>query len=265
MISALLINLDSSPERLTFQQNQLQRLNIGMERLTAIPASGLTTVDYEHLANSWERKMRLAEVACFLSHKSAWQWVADANRPMLIMEDDALLSNKVPQILTALAQQQHLDYVTLETRNRYKLLDKTTIDLTPDHSLRRLYQDRSGAAAYVLFPSGAQKLLAQLVWKKPALADAFLCRAYNLNAWQIFPAVAIQTDQCINYGLKQINPFSSTITPTDNIKPQANNLYDYWCFKYRRLAAQCRMGWRRWSVSAHSERVNVSINPTDFF
>ncbi|NUE66037.1 glycosyltransferase family 25 protein [Snodgrassella sp. ESL0253] len=265
MISALVINLDHSSERLEFQRKQLAHLQIPMQRLAAINSSDILIERYEQLANGWERKMRPAEVACFLSHKAAWQYVLDTGKPWLILEDDALLSHKIADILEGLVSRiSEVDYVNLETRHRRKWLSKKNDIFIAGYELRQLYQDRTGAAAYILFPSGAQKLLNRAEHSAPALADAFLCRSYELNAWQVYPAAAIQLDQCINYGLNPPVFFVSTITPQNNLKPRSNNFYSSVCFKYRRLAAQIRMGWRQLSVLGYAQRMMVPIIKSDF-
>ena len=139
MISALVINLNRSVERLAFQRRQLAELGIPMQRLAAVNAEDLGGCDYEALANGWERKMRPAEVACFLSHKAAWQRVADDGQAYLILEDDALLSRQTAELLRVLsAHDREIDYVTLEARNRKKLLGKHPIDLMAGCQLYRL-------------------------------------------------------------------------------------------------------------------------------
>lgn len=265
MISALVINLEHSAERLRFQRQQLTHLQIPMRRLDAVSTKDILSDQYEHQANGWERKLRLAELACFLSHKAAWQFVLETGQPWLILEDDALLSHKTAELLTTISSLTcELDYVNLETRHRRKWLDRKSLALIKGYELRRLYQDRTGAAAYVLFPSGARKLLNRAQFTAPALADAFLCRSYDLNGWQVYPAAAIQLDQCANYGLNPPVSFVSTITPENNVKPQANHFYHYLCFKYRRLAAQLRMGCRQLSVSRCAQRLMVPIIQSDF-
>jgi glycosyl transferase, family 25 len=265
MIPSLIINLAKSTDRMVFQCRQLANLNLPMERLLAVDSTDILVNNYENLANGWERKLSPAEVACFLSHKAAWQYVADSNKPWLIMEDDALLSRSVPEILHELINQKDkIDYVTLETRYRRKWLDKKSIHLVGEYQLRRLYQDRSGAAAYVLFPSGAKKLLNKAQRCAPALADAFLCCSYELNSWQVYPAAAIQLDQCSNYDLDFANPFISTITPLNYSRIEANNCVDYWRFKVRRVAAQLRMGLRQLSVCRCAEQVMVPIQKNDY-
>ncbi|WP_051940647.1 glycosyltransferase family 25 protein [Stenoxybacter acetivorans] len=266
MIPALLINLPQSTDRLAFQAAQLKQLGITWQRMNATTIADISTAEYERLAKGWERPLRSAEVACFLSHQRAWQTVLQENRPMLILEDDALLSAKTPLLLENLsACLTDADYITLETRARKKLLDKHSTAVNPDFALRRLYQDRTGAAAYILFPQGAQKLLDKAAHENIALADAFICRAYELNAYQTVPAAAIQLDRCEYYRLNHIqNPFASTITPSNNQKPAAGDFAAAARFKYRRIAAQCRMGIRQLSVLGKAQREYVGINTADF-
>ncbi len=265
MISVLLINLDRSVDRLNFQKQQIEKLKLLMKRFVAVRGDDIKNEVYENLANGWERKLFPNEVACFLSHKGAWQYVAESNKPWLIMEDDALLANSVPNILRAIINknENNTDYVVLETRYRHKWLDKKSIDLVDGYQMRRLYQDRNGSAAYILFPSGARKLLLKAQRSKPALADAFLSCSYELNAWQVYPAAAIQLDQCNNYGLNFTNPFDSTIT-LNTSRPKLDNFKDYCRFKLRRVIAQLRMGIRQLSVYKHAERIKVPIRNDDF-
>lgn len=264
-ISALVINLDGSTDRLNFQKIQLQKVGITMERIRAVAVSDLSKDQYESLSNGWERKLRPAEVACFLSHKAAWQQVLDKQTPLLILEDDALLSKKTPELLSAIDQNTHnADLITLETRNRKKLLSKQYIPISTHFGLRQLYQDRTGAAAYILFPSGAKKLLNKSNECSTALADAFISSTYSLSSFQVIPAAAIQLDQCENYELPLQNPFASTITPADGVKPKPNSTIDYYRYKLRRIFSQLRMGFRQLSVLHQSKRMTVQVDKNDF-
>jgi glycosyl transferase, family 25 len=265
MISALLINLDKSKDRLNFQKQQLEQLQIPMRRLAAIQSIDFNAIEYENLANGWQRKLRTTEVACFLSHMKAWQYVLETRMPWLILEDDALLSQKIFDILNALPEKTtEIDYINLETRYRRKWIGKEALELVDEYQLRRLYQDRNGSAAYVLFPSGAEKLLNRAKNSSPALADAFISQSYELHAWQIYPAAAIQLDQCENYGLDQDFPFVSTITPVNNPRPNANSCFDYCRFKFRRIAGQIRMGKRQLEVYKIAEYIHVPVHNSDY-
>lgn len=265
MIEALVINLPDSVDRFEFQKKQLTGLNIPFQHLTAVSTRDIDAVLYESLANGWERKLRLTEVACFLSHKKAWEYVHSSGKPMLILEDDALLAcNAASLLIKLLAQPCNVDFVNLETHNRKKVVGNP-LDIGDDHfQLKRLYQDRTGAAAYILYPSGAQKLLNKAQKKLPGLADAFISSTYELDAWQVCPAAAIQLDQCPTYNLSIQGPAKSTITPTDPSKPLPKNATDAITFKYRRWVSQLRMGLRQLSVIGRSRRILINIDTDKF-
>ena len=67
--------------------------------LKAVSLEDINQAEYEKISQDWERPLRRAEVACFLSHLKAWKEVATLNEPVLILEDDALLTNKTAEIL----------------------------------------------------------------------------------------------------------------------------------------------------------------------
>src|SRR5690606_24072262 len=130
-----------------------------------------------------------------------------------------------------------LDHVTLEVRGRRKLLGRVERPLADGLRLVRLWQDRTGAAAYVLWPSGAAKLLARAE-DRAALADAMICRAYDLSSWQVEPAGAIQLDRCARYGVPV--PIGTRSTIDGDGRPAGMPAQ-----RLRRIASQLRMGWRQ--------------------
>ena len=153
-IDALVINLDTAEARWDFQQRQLQHLGIAYQRLVATSTQSLDSLTYEQWANDWQRKLRKTEVACFLSHYRAWQIVSDTGRPWLILEDDALLCERLPQVLDSidiylqagLSDSLALDHISFETRGRKKLFSRHPLPqgLFPTSfgiNLHRLYLD----------------------------------------------------------------------------------------------------------------------------
>ena len=136
---------------LQFQQQQLSVLGVSFARIPAVSAKGLGDATYAEHANNWERPLRRTEVACALSHTQAWETVIRRNAPCLILEDDALLSTHTKDILDSLVQQSDYDCVSLETRARKKRVSKKKFHLWGNFYLSKLIQDKSGAAAYVLW------------------------------------------------------------------------------------------------------------------
>lgn len=255
----LIINLPRHTERRAFQVEQLARLRLPIDWVPATDVKALDPKVLTTLQDTWERPMRDVEVACYLSHLSAWKLVAERQRPALILEDDAYLSNEVPAILRAL-EARSFDLVTLEVRGRKKVLGKHATALTPNNQWIPLYQDRTGAAGYVLSPTGAQKLLDKAAKGKAGIADAFISSHYELNAYQVEPAAIIQLDMCAHYGIPQPIQTTSSIGAIQRPPIPKGHIL----FKLRRIWSQLRMGSRIISVAYKAKRRFIQINKQQF-
>lgn len=254
----LVINLDHQAERLEFQQRQLRKCGLSMERLRAIQRDDPRVQTSSAYWDSWQRPLTLAERACLLSHRTAWEITRSSNEPCLILEDDAVLAPDTASLLQALQQRDDLDHVTLELRHRQKLLGRQSEEIMPGRVLRRLYLDRTGAAAYVLWPSGARQLLA-LADRHAGLADGMICECTDWRSYQVEPAAAFQLDQCALLGLTAPIQTQSTITPSQLERPPR-----HWRHRWRRLLAQLHMGWRQLRHWHHAQRRHVLIDPDSF-
>ena len=195
---ALVLNLALARERLAFMADQLDRLGLEWERIDAVSPETLTPPKENAVWNRWERPLRETEMAACASHIEAWTRIAETDRPGLVLEDDALLDRGLPELLARIdAGALDFDHISLETKGRKKLLSRGT---EPGLDLRRLYLDRTGAAAYVLSPGGARKLMAR-VRRARGLADGVICAAYELTSFQADPALAIQLEHGAKFGL----------------------------------------------------------------
>ncbi len=250
---ALVINLDQQTERLKFQSEQLTRYGLTMERLPAVTSDDPRVQVGPQYWDSWQRPLSHAERACLLSHRKAWFIVATSNRPCLILEDDAVLHPDIAQVLHALEHIQEIDHATLEFRHRKKLLGRQRLPLSGGWALRRLYLDRTGAAAYVLWPRGAKKLL-KLADIQCGLADGLICECPGLQSYQIEPAVAFQIDQCCRLGLTVPVETQSSIAPSQQSLPAR-----HWRHRWRRLVAQARMGWLQLIRCGQAQRRHVQV------
>jgi glycosyl transferase family 25 len=255
----LVINLDTQKARLSFQEAQLSLLELEMERIVAIDQTHPDVQSDDVYWDTWQRPLSAPERACLLSHQTAWRIVATACEPCLILEDDAVLSVHTPSILNALAAwTNEVDHVTLEVRNRKKLLANQSIYLNHHAQLKRLFLDRTGAAAYVLWPRGAQRLL-KASSQSAGLADAVICAAPDLISYQIVPAAAIQLDQCHLHGISVQIQTSSSILASQKRLPQK-----HWRQQLRRIAAQLSMGWKQLKFCTVATRQQVFLSPQDF-
>lgn len=246
-ISALVINLDSAKERLSFQQKQLDVLGIDYQRWQANSVDSLTDDEYEKWSNDWQRKLRRTEVACFLSHYRAWQYIANSGQSFLVLEDDALLSQDLPDTLLEISANQDIkyDHITFETRGRKKLISKQGTYLNKDVVLHELFLDKTGAAAYLLTPKGAKILVEQVRKHGAGLADALLCHTKLLKSMQSVPALAIQMDMATHYGMPELQCetiATSNISTPSNIKPISDRITKTLKYKSKRISAQLGMG-----------------------
>lgn len=258
-MKCLVINVASATARMAFMAEQLQSRGLSFERLDAVTPHDVPQFADAYDWNSWERPLKETEKACFLSHVAAWQAVVAHDAPMLVLEDDALLSVGLAGVLAALETMAGLEHVTLEVRKRKKIVGRTGLVLGHAHRLLPLYQDRSGAAAYVVWPSGARKLLAR-TRSQVALADALICKSYEIKSLQVEPACAVQLDRASAY---HIETAVETVSMIDAGAPVRAARSGYG-FKLRRVAAQFRMGLRALRYATVSERREIALNPADF-
>ena len=235
---ALVINLASATDRMAFQRRQAERFGLDLERIEAVTPATLSPPADDPVWRRWQRPLRVTEMALTASHIRAWQRVIQCGAPCLVLEDDALLAADLPAFLARLAGRRDVDYVSLETRSRRKLVARRP---EPDLPMRRLHQDRTGSAAYVVFPQGAELLIAHAA-RAGAPSDALISSAYALRAYQADPALAIQLDQCAAYGLPQPIPTRSSI---DAVAKPVRDGSPRIAYKMRRIGAQIRMGWRQ--------------------
>lgn len=264
----LIINLPKSKDRLIFQQQQFAKLGLDFEVLPAVSIADITEQQYEAQAFGWQRPLRKVELACFLSHKTAWERVIELNQPCLILEDDAVLAKNSRQVLDAILQLQisDIDLINLEVRGRKKIISKQEkINLLDaQFKLFELYQDRTGAAGYILYPSGANKLINRLKHTTPAIADGFICASYELASLQIEPALIIQEDQLVIYGVVDHLRLDSTIGRSEHHKPIYRSLSEKIAFKQRRLMGQLVMALRYIQVLPKAVKRFIHLEPKHF-
>ena len=256
-MKALVLNLAAETGRMGFQAAQLDRLGIPFERLEAVTPATLSPPAEDPYWTRWERPMRVTEMAALASHRAAWVRIAAGEAPRLVLEDDALLAPATAEFLATVQRLRGIDHITLEERGRKKLLSR---EPHPEAPMRRLWQDRTGAAAYILWPGGAARLVARTA-ARPGLADGVLCAAYELSSWQADPALAIQLDQCARHGMTPPIPVRSAIGAAAKPDRTALPAADRRRYRLRRIGAQLRMALRQLRRLPGAERRHVALAP----
>ena len=256
----LIISLTNAEERRNFQQEQLSKLGLDFRFLDATSTNNIDKTTYKQHYKDWQRPLKETEVACYYSHRHAWDSVIQSNQPALILEDDALLSRCTPALLKSLSTKKNVDLINLENRGRKKFISKSSESIVCNSKLLRLYQDRTGAAGYILWPSGAKKLIQCEKRKGIALADAHITACNNLNCYQVEPSPIIQLDHCEWYKIE--NPINnraskSSVSSIDN--PKGN-----WLFWVKRICSQIKLGFRQLFLITFSTRRYIKIKTKDF-
>ena len=252
----LVINLKKATERRQFQTAQLQTLGLDYQFFDAINANDADAMRPKAYWRTGQRPLRETEKACFLSHRACWEKVLETDEPALILEDDALLSDKVPELLKSLKTVQDFDILNLETRAR-QIFTGNILDDMPN--IRPLYLNKDGAAAYVLWPNGAKKLIKQSD-KVIGLADALLWCNFKLSSFQTYPALAIQSDRCNRYDLPEYLTTKSSNAPTNvNFSKRGKNTWEHLRFRSRRFWGQIHLGkpQMRYFWTVKKERVPI--------
>jgi len=240
-MKTLIINRTKDTNRYSFQTKQLERLGIDYERITATEVDNLTEEDKTKFQNNWQRPLRHTEIACTFSHHQCWSIVAETGKAHFIIEDDAVMCKHTKSILDKLAGNTDFDIVSLETRDRHKFISKESSDLGNDYTLHSMLYDKGGAAGYILWPSGAKKLMAHKVSDGVSPADAFLGDCRNLIRGQVNPAPVLQLDVCLRYDLEPPCETLSSIFTQEHQRPKADNLKTYLTCRYRRIKAQVKL------------------------
>lgn len=240
MIEISYINLDRATSRRHRMEAEAERLGLVFSRFAAVSVEDIGDAALTTLGRRWERPLSKPELACFLSHKALWQRVADTAQPILILEDDVRLSPRLADLWSAdaLTAFTDMDLLNLEDFGRRRFLAPARHPLAGGLQRLRVFRDKAGAAAYVLWPAGAHKLLAKAERQGAAPADAFIHASGDLVSWQCQPALAIQAEV-----LARRDPSQSDVPPTSVQAPRQRlrPVPQHWHFFARRVAAQIRL------------------------
>ena len=241
MMRTLVINLARATDRMAFMDAQLRALGLPFERVEAVTPVTLSPPASDAVWRRWQRPLRTTEMALCASHMAAWRRVLELNEPCLVLEDDALLSPDVVAFMASVGPLTGVDHISLETRSRKKLVGRNFAHGLP---MRRLYQDRTGSAAYIVFPSGAAKLLAHTS-RVGGPSDAMISSTYAMRSFQCDPALSVQLDQAERYGIAPALETKSSIDAERKpLEVGTIALSEKLGFRVRRISAQVVMGLR---------------------
>lgn len=247
MIGTLIITLAGPHHRRGFQAAQMARLGLNHVFLDAVTPGDMVKHDLDRLRHAWARPMRDVELALTESHRKAWQHVVDTERPHLILEDDAVLTDETTSVLAGLDAMTGCCFVNLETFRKPKLLGRASRMVAGSRSdLVRLYNDRGGAAAYVVWPSAARALLRSTQSVLPP-ADAATNLVPGVSRHQLVPACAVQAMHLPGAQTEIASLAASFVSGAE--KPGYVSRLGWLRCKLRRLAISTRLlGRKLWAL-----------------
>ncbi|QWW69871.1 glycosyltransferase family 25 protein [Rhizobium sp. WYJ-E13] len=190
----LIISRKAEEVRRSFQIRQMAALGLSFEFLDAFEATDLTAEECQTAASNWPSPTRRQDIACFLSHRNAWQAVIAHGAKVLILEDDAVLSDDIAAVLATIEARNDAwnSVYDLEFAPRRHILNRRPAwqDTAGRFGASRVYQNRVGLAGYIIGPEAARRMLAETT--SYSLIDAHFWHRSWLAAYQIEPAPVIQ-------------------------------------------------------------------------
>ena len=192
--NALYINLDKRIDR---KQRFLKQVSLYDIKVTRIPGEVINSYaqienpPYKNIINIyWDTsinalydinvipriaRLTLSEIGCAYSHIRAWMQVKNADQPMLIFEDDAILCPKFTDELQEYVQACPDDYDML----MLSFLNAGDVEFMNQY----IYAPTYGftLVGYLLHPRGARKLLESLPLTGPV--DVFIHTVVNIKMY----------------------------------------------------------------------------------
>lgn len=157
------INLDHRTDRWQYMEAQFAALGMMVERIRATTPGEISAADLAPLAIEDVRKgLMPTEIATSISHHRAWRRMLEEGDPfVLILEDDAELSPRLPGFLAAVEERGGLPgVIRIETRQHKQILVRREADSVSGIRLHHTLTWERGTAAYIITAEEARRILA---------------------------------------------------------------------------------------------------------
>ena len=155
VLKTWVINLDRAPHRLARITQQLQGLGLPFERLPAVDARSLSTVQIAALDRDAYRRWHgmeplNGELGCYLSHVLAMQRLLASTAEFgLLLEDDVLLTARLPAALQGLVRHaERWDMVKLSAV--HSGTPQRVLEIAPGQHLAVMLSRCTGSSAYIV-------------------------------------------------------------------------------------------------------------------
>ncbi len=201
-MQAYYINLAHRTDRRASMEAQFERLELAGERVEATPAMDLPAeLVAQHQSLGAHTRFSLREFSVGFSHREACRrFLASGDHYALILEDDIVLSSRLPAFLRAFEQDsQGIDLLRIETFNAPAQISRRPASTVNGMALHSLHGWTWGAAAYIISRQAAQAM-ADNPHALNSIIDRVLYRPHRtvlgpIKRLQLVPALAIQSDR----------------------------------------------------------------------
>ena len=177
-ITAYLINLDRSPQRLAAMVPRLEALGLPWKRIAAVDGNDFGALpwpgyDDRAYTRNWGKSHHPNEVACYLSHvRTLEAFLADGGAFALILEDDGAFDPGLKAVLQdLLALSGSWDAVKLA--GHHSGMPATVARLGHGRRLVAFLQRQTGSAAYLVSRKAAAAYVAKLLPMRVPFDHAF--------------------------------------------------------------------------------------------
>ncbi len=162
----LVINLESSADRLVSMKEQCDRLGLSFERVAAVRGSELSAkekgevYDLDTNISKYDKLLNDGEIGCYMSHMRCWEKIVNDDLDFaLVLEDDAILTDDMPKYLEKLADSfQEWDYIKF-SHGRKQKEDVASVDIGDGLTLGQCIKLPSTTTGQLVSKQGAKKLL----------------------------------------------------------------------------------------------------------
>lgn len=172
---------------------------VSLRRLQAVDGQALSDEDYNrmHPDVPHRRRMTKSEVACFLSHRKAWQEIGRMDAAYgAVFEDDIYFGSALREVLSQKSWiRPDMDLVKLDKATRKHVEFGEKVEIAPGLVARRLLSLHVGCGGYLISKAFAKKLLDKTATIREPI-DHFLFNPdegilKQANIWQVLPAPCI--------------------------------------------------------------------------
>lgn len=205
----LVINLQESCERLRLMQAQAERLQLPLIRVPAVCKKSLSPRQLREAVrrNRFKRPLTDGELACGLSHRKAMRQFLDGpQRYCVLLEDDAVLSDDIAQVVQAAVEANDAagsgwDLLKLDGARGSRFVHRS---LTTGHELvEYFFEPPPSAMAVVMSREFAERFLrGSPQVTRPIDEDYKHHWQYGFRLKSVHPALARPANVCSEIGCR---------------------------------------------------------------